>query len=310
MLKQINRKFKLDVLTTEYTADLVKYDNNINNIIIQKDQDTAVILASKLKGYDLVFNFCSTAFNAKLCRLLDASYKVGYAYKLYNIFSFNRLIWVHRNKPVIHETEFCAKFLEVFGTIDDELIARGIETANIFIDELSKRRSLDFYKSLDLDKSKKTIGIHPGDNRSAFNWHPAKYIELGERLRTEYNVIFIFGPSELRFYNLFTEEQQTQFAFVAGNLKLLELAAFIKFLDCLVSASTGPMHIAGIMEVPTISIFSNKPSHSYLKWHPIKNKHIIIEPPIKYSNRNRAKIMDLISVESVYFAIKSVLTGQ
>ncbi|MBP7653762.1 glycosyltransferase family 9 protein [Candidatus Dependentiae bacterium] len=302
LLKQTHKHIKTDVLTGEYTYEILSGNPYIDNIIIQNKTDKINDIIKKAGTYDIVFNLCSSKFNAVLTRKIPAKIKIGYAYKIYNIFSFNRFVYIHRKNPPIHETEFCFEFLKSLGFTGNT--KKAVESSEIFIDEKSKAVSDRLFIKMNFDQSKKIIGIHSGDSKSAFNWKLDKYIELGESLSKKYNIVFIFGPQETSALNNFTDSQKIKFRFIEGNLKLKELAYFISKIDCLVSGSTGPMHIAGLMRTPTVSLFSNKPSHSYLKWHPLNNNFKIIEPEINYSKKNKYNIMDSITVEKT---IKEIL---
>ena len=98
-------------------------------------------------------------------------------------------------------------------------------------------------------------------------------------------------------------EEKELFSFVHGDLSLKELAVFLENMKCLVSGSTGPMHLAGIMGTPTVGVFSNKPAHSKLKWHPINNRYRIIEPPGLYDASNEETLMKNIDLAKVEKAV-------
>ena len=67
------------------------------------------------------------------------------------------------------------------------------------------------------------------------------------------------------------------------------------------------MHIAGIMGTPTVSIFSKKPAHDEKKWHPIKNKHIIITPEAPYDPRSESSYMRTVDLEKVVGSILEIV---
>ena len=63
---------------------------------------------------------------------------------------------------------------------------------------------------------------------------------------------------------------------LSGQMNLDELIAFIAHADVLVAASTGPLHLAGILNVQTIGLFSSvKPIHAG-RWKPLGIKVLII----------------------------------
>ncbi len=275
---------EVHILINVYTLDIISGNPNIDKIIIQNKDDAISDIINKIPdNYDILFNLTSTKFNAKLSKKINAKYKIGYAYKIYNIFAFNRYVFTHRQNPPIHECDFCFEFLKLCNIDFLEKKQEIVKNTVIYVNDYDKKYVDEYWQKLKFDNSKKNIGIHPGDNKSAFNWSLKKYIELAEYLAQDFEIVFIFGPAELALMNdeLFKIKQRVyNFKIVEGNLTVKQLAYFIKKLNCLVSGSTGPMHIAGLMDTPTVSIFSNKLSHNYKKWHPLNNKFEIIEPQI------------------------------
>jgi ADP-heptose:LPS heptosyltransferase len=65
-----------------------------------------------------------------------------------------------------------------------------------------------------------------------------------------------------------------------SDFELGELAAALGSLTCLTASSTGPMHMAGILETPVVALFSPHPVHSPAKWAPLGNKHTIFIAPL------------------------------
>lgn len=71
-----------------------------------------------------------------------------------------------------------------------------------------------------------------------------------------------------------------------NNPPLRKLILYISRFDVLVSSSTGPMHIASALKVPTVSMFCPLPACSPQLWGPLGNKHEIILPPESYCKIN------------------------
>ncbi len=307
-IKKVFPDTETHLLVNEYAFDLVSGNKNIDCIIIQKKSDGIPEILNKITDkYDILFNLCSTSFNARLSRKIAAAFKIGYAYKLYNIFSFNRYVFTHRKNPPIHECDFCFEYLNIFNIDISSIKNSIIKNTVIHIDGDTENFIHSYKKKLGFISSKKIIGIHPGDSKSAFNWSLKKYIELADHLSQKYEIVFIFGPAEKDLINHFTNVQKNKFRFVRGDLSVKQLVCFIKNIDCLVSGSTGPMHIAGLTGVPTVSIFSNKPSHSQHKWHPLNNKYLTVEPRMKYSkSSDNRSLMDSIPVTEVSSLVDSI----
>jgi heptosyltransferase-2 len=64
-----------------------------------------------------------------------------------------------------------------------------------------------------------------------------------------------------------------------GSRPLRELMSVLSHLHCLVSSSTGPMHVAAALRVPTVSLFCPIPACSPQLWGPRGNRAQIVLPP-------------------------------
>ena len=56
----------------------------------------------------------------------------------------------------------------------------------------------------------------------------------------------------------------------------------LKSLDLLVSASTGPMHMAAALKVPTLSLFCPLPACEPALWGPVGNEALFVLPEEEY----------------------------
>ena len=64
-----------------------------------------------------------------------------------------------------------------------------------------------------------------------------------------------------------------------GELSVNELILVINEMDLFISSSTGPMHLAGALGVPTVSIFCPLPARSPQRWRPLGSQDKIVLPP-------------------------------
>lgn len=306
LLKNINENICIHFLISGYAFDIAEGSDYIDKIIVQNKNDSVDDIIAKLEHYDVVLNLCSKSFNAELCGFIKAPVKIGFAYKLYNIFNMNTFVFTKRKNPPIHETDFCFEFLKLLFYFTDTLRDKAKSETKIRIDGATYNFVENYLSNLKINENKKIVAIHSGDNNSAFNISINRYIELAEMLERDFNIIFIFGPGEIGLFDFFKKSQIEKFYFVKGDLSLKQLCAFISKMNCLVSGSTGPMHIAGLMSIPTVTIFSNKPSHSFRKWSPINNIKRIIEPEIKYNEKTKNEIMNHINLEKIKNAVYEI----
>lgn len=93
----------------------------------------------------------------------------------------------------------------------------------------------------------------------ARKWPSDRYGELARTLLSEYpdaQIAFTGTKSEARYVDAVVASAHDARAFsVAGDLNLRELVALFSITDLLVSNDSGPMHLACLVDAPTVGLF-------------------------------------------------------
>src|SRR5690606_24119681 len=112
---------------------------------------------------------------------------------------------------------------------------------------------------------------------SAKEWNIKNYIKLCEDLNPDdFNIFFTGTEKEGDLFRKKIPKQDNVFD-LTGKLNLDDLISFIQKADLLMAASTGPLHIAGVLNISVIGLFSTiKPIHAG-RWSPLGDKVKIIE---------------------------------
>jgi heptosyltransferase-2 len=120
------------------------------------------------------------------------------------------------------------------------------------------------------------VGVHTTSGGSAPNWSPGAWAILAEALAGRPGIRVVLTdpmvPPELaKMPGVMRFPPHTDL-----RADLVNFAA----LDLLVSASTGPMHIAAALGVPTVSLFCPLPNCSPQLWGPLGNRaaHLLPRP--------------------------------
>lgn len=81
------------------------------------------------------------------------------------------------------------------------------------------------------------------------------------------------------------------------NDGLVDFTYSIACADMFIAGSTGPLHIAATLDVPTVGFFPSKRSATPLRWRPINSegKHIAFCPP-EASSKDQQEDMSRIDV--------------
>ncbi len=102
-------------------------------------------------------------------------------------------------------------------------------------------------------------------------WPEDKFAELCARLvaETPATVFVLAGPADQGLLSAFEGRWSERLRLFDGT-SLEEDAAFLEVCSLLVTSSSGPMHVAGAVGTPTVSILAG---HTYDCWRPLGEEH-------------------------------------
>jgi len=253
---------------------------------------THIIEALKKEHLDTILEVYPN-FKMSLCSYLARiPMRVGYAYKPSGIFA-NKKVYVHRSRPLIHESSFALEFLkrikpESFldvNTLKHEIPLCIEEDLKLEAKKLLKEQGL-------IKKDKNIVAIHPGFGGSALNWPIKRYAELITDLSTNPHISLVLTGS-LKEKDVLTKirsEARLKLPLICG-LKLSLFAAVLTYFQIFIAPSTGVLHLADILGIRTIGIYSPLKAHSPKKWGPLKNSTILIpKVPCKTANQKMRSI--------------------
>jgi ADP-heptose:LPS heptosyltransferase len=119
-----------------------------------------------------------------------------------------------------------------------------------------RQAAAELLASLDLPNGQQLILLNFSARKPANQWGPERFAELARRIRESGKTpILTGGPDDTAL----EEEIQSRIDFpvrsIVGKCSLLQLAAFMKHMDALVTGDTGPMHIAVSVGLPVVALF-------------------------------------------------------
>lgn len=116
---------------------------------------------------------------------------------------------------------------------------------------------------------KEKILLFPGSGHRAKNWPLENYVKLSEKLKTYLPTFLIFGPVEQELYGP---------ASLSNILTLNSLEDLINTLQqalLVIGNDAGPLHLAGLLEIPTLTLFG--PTNSLI-WKPEQSE--VLKSPL------------------------------
>lgn len=265
----------------------------------EKESEDKQLINMKELGIDVFVHVFPNKNLAKLAKKAKIATRVGTSHRLHHWWTCNVRPSFTRKDSNYHEAQLNFELLRKFGV-------KSLPEHGELVDYLShfKAKSpLTPYLEEVLATDRNTLILHTKSQGSAVEWPLEKYIELANLLvKDSYRVYFSGTEKEgLQFREFLPKDENI--IDVSGKSSLAELITFISRCDGLVACSTGPLHIAAILGVRAIGLYTDlRPMHPG-RWAPIgKNSYFLT---IKNTENPSLDDINRIRVEEV---MESILT--
>ncbi|MDD5594660.1 MAG: glycosyltransferase family 9 protein [Candidatus Omnitrophica bacterium] len=226
------------------------------NLISGKKFDLSVIL-NPSKGFNLI---------TYLARI---PVRVGYDRKC--AFLLTHKIADKKSLAVKHEVEYNLELIGLIGARTDNKVL------DLKINENIIRQVKEKFALQDLDD---LVVLHPWASDPIKLWPKESFLQLAKMLIEQLNLhVLIVGGREnagqaKEVFNL----KASTFFDLTGKTSLKELAVLLSQSKLLVSADSGPVHLACAVGTPVIALFRNDiPGKTAKRWGPWGGTNIVIE---------------------------------
>lgn len=163
--------------------------------------------------------------------------------------------------------------------------------------QFDKTLKLEFQKPLlnteNQTKKEDFIIFHTGFGGSSDgNLSLTDYLKLAKKASEKTEVVFTFGPDDDESKKYIKENLDFDATIRDDFKSLWEFTKFISTSKLFVSTSTGPMHLAGLTNTPTLSFFGENLFASSKRWATISDESMQnnYEVPKNYTNEFYDKI--------------------
>ena len=120
------------------------------------------------------------------------------------------------------------------------------------------------------------LGIAPGSVWFTKRWPQDYFVSLLKMLANENISIFLIGgPDDRQLCQKIINQAQTPTINLAGELNILESAAFISKLDLMVTNDSAPLHLANAVKTDVIAIFG--PTVKEFGFYPFRENDSVLE---------------------------------
>ncbi len=314
LIKRTLPNAKIIALTQEYTKPIAELCDYIDEVItIPRSNSAITTIKNTIKilkpiNIDVSISLFTTATLAIGLLFSKIPFRVSPATKVDQLFYTHRL---RQRRSLSLKPEF---------EYNLDLIKYYLEQNNIKFNGVSNTPLIKFQKKTVLDtkqlfcdknniaKSNKLIFVHVGSGGSANNLPPHKYADLINLLACNLQAIFVLceGPEDS---NTVTEVisllKTTNYIRYISNKGLLEFTKHIAIADFFISGSTGPLHIAGALDIATAGFYPNRRSATATRWKTLNsnNNLMAFSPSIE-----DADDMSKINLEQVCDKIQAILS--
>jgi ADP-heptose:LPS heptosyltransferase len=218
-------------------------------------------------------------------RLAHVPQRFGPATKLAQLFLNNKLIQ-KRSLSLKPEYEYNIDLVRHFISSNGDNAAIVQEPPYLSFNQQEIIRLRQSYISKhDIEADRKLIFIHAGSGGSAINLTLQQFAELARLIDKSNKVHFVLtaGPDELGAANKLSELLNSLDHSVYHSTEgLVNFSKFISICDLFISGSTGPLHIAGTLNVATAAFYPARQSATSLRWQTTndENKRLAFMPDV------------------------------
>ncbi len=279
----LGKKYTQPVLECFPSIDVIKYWDDLDS-----KSDREIIPEIQSWNVDVFVHVFPNKRISKIARKAKVPVRIGTSHRAYHLLNCNLRPNFTRKNSDLHEAQLNFKLIEDFGLGNIPTLEQVLQWVSAF-----KSRSIlpDVLLEL-LSTERNKVILHPKSQGSAVEWPLEKYIELAtELVNKNYRVYFSGTENEgLLFREQLPEDDNI--IDVSGKMSLAEFITFIDQVDSLVACSTGPLHIAAILQKRALGLFTTvRPMHPG-RWSPIgRNTDIIVA--LEKSNSPESEIRSI-----------------
>lgn len=278
LIELVKKKFpqaQIDFLLRKGNESLLKGHPQISNIIIWNKKKGKYLNLIKLavsarkEKYDYVLNIQRFASSGIFMALCGGKVKIGFKQNPLSIFFTHKIdhkIPYPYNDFFLHEVQ--RNSLLLAPMTNEEKIIDAME-----IPPRLYPSNKDF-KKIETLKEDNYIVLAPSSVWFTKQWAKEKWIELKEKLISNYHLYFIGGPDDKDYIQSIIGASPNC-TNLCGELNLLQSAALMKKAKRVIVNDSAPLHLASSVNAPTTAIFcSTVPDFGYT---PLATNHKVIQ---------------------------------
>lgn len=302
-LKKEFPESKISFLCRKYTVPIVECCSDIDEIIVADEIEAKKDVVAQLKSLrftHFIHVFPNSQW-AKWVKKAGVEFRIGTSHRFFHWLNCNQKVDFTRKNSDLHESQLNFHLLKPLGLKETPKFDEVFR----FLSFKPMNEKSNFLFN---ENDKKRVVLHPLSQGSAMEWGIENFVKLSEELVKRNCEVYFSGTEK---EGLIYREHIPQNEFihdVTGKFNLSEFISFINNCDALVAASTGPLHIAGVLNKKAVGLFSPiRPIHPG-RWRPLGKNTSILTGRLKgtFKGRKFKENMDLseISIQQIINELK------
>ncbi len=247
-------------LGRSYTKPVIDCCDAVDQFVESED-----FLKARSCEWDVIIHVFPRRDIALKAKQLGIRLRIGTWSRPYHWLTCNKLVKLKRKNADLHEAQLNTLLLAPLG------IRRVFETKELgSLYSFKDVRPLPEAHRRLLQDGMRHIILHPKSQGSAREWGLEHFADLVRLLPRDHYQIFISGTAaDTEQLKPLLEAVGHDVTDISGQMDLSGFISFIAACDCLVAASTGPLHIAAALGKVALGIYpSIRPMHAG-RWAPL-----------------------------------------
>ena len=285
LIREVRKKYPdsfIGVLVGSYTEPILRNNPHIDAVITDdpsgKDSGQKGFwrLVRQLRSYRFDTGLMPLPRERHAWMMLFAGIRqrIGVGGKIYQILTGTRTVSRNKYIPLRHEADYVLDLGRRIGVTTENL------NPEIFVSNEEQHHARSFFTQRGFNMSRPVIGVNPGSNKSSPNWPPERYRSLTDTLSKSHQVFVNVGPAGSGLERYFKDSDSTCIVYAPKDIR--EIIALCSQLSVLIAPSTGTMHIAAALQIPTVALFCPLTACSPVLWGPKGNDAEIVLPVDEY----------------------------
>jgi len=291
---------KIIFLGNTYTKPVIECLPQIDEIIewaeMEKMPESVRVGFLKAKNVDVCIHVFPKSEIASLVKKAKIETRVGSSHRAFHLLSCNMRLGFSRKNSEFHESQLNFELLKPFG-IDD---LPSLEEISLWMKNF-KAKDVSLPENTQNELAKPTIKVilHTKSQGSAMEWPIEKYaIVAKDLLNRGFSVIFTGTENDGVHVRTFIPKHANCID-TTGKLTLEQLINLISKCDTLVACSTGPLHLAGVLGLQTIGIYSPKRPIHPGRWKAVgENVQIVVNDEQRELSKINPSMSSIAQIES------------